>query len=223
MSVILTVCFYKFSSFYHSGSLTRQGSFIWWNSSNRFMILIAITKMLVLLNLQQNILLSEIAYSMPNLTCCCLPGTLLLSGESKNSILHKWSLFCVLIFQMSQVFFLVLCLNDLAPFAFEFHVIFTPFLRLYSQGLKLINSHTLKGVFGIPDQLRCWLELSFVYHTCSQCWYDFCLYGCRNVMLRVNAKQGAPKDGSSPLELFQVIIFLGFVELYFIVYMKKNS
>ncbi|XP_020590831.1 protein SABRE isoform X2 [Phalaenopsis equestris] len=29
----------------------------------------------------------------------------------------------------------------------------------------------------------------------------------KNVMLRVNAKQGAPKDGSSPLELFQVEIY----------------
>eukprot|EP01018_Ginkgo_biloba_P039836 Gb_21610 [translate_table: standard] len=29
----------------------------------------------------------------------------------------------------------------------------------------------------------------------------------RNVMLRVNAKQGAPKDGNSPLELFQVEIY----------------
>lgn len=27
-------------------------------------------------------------------------------------------------------------------------------------------------------------------------------------MLRVDAKQGAPKDGHSPLELFQVTIFL---------------
>ncbi|KAK2977997.1 hypothetical protein RJ640_023535, partial [Escallonia rubra] len=31
--------------------------------------------------------------------------------------------------------------------------------------------------------------------------------GCRKVMLRVDAKQGAPKDGNSPLELFQVEIF----------------
>lgn len=29
---------------------------------------------------------------------------------------------------------------------------------------------------------------------------------CRNVMLRVDAKQGAPKDGNSPLELFQVTL-----------------
>ena len=30
------------------------------------------------------------------------------------------------------------------------------------------------------------------------------LFGCRNVMLRVNAKQGAPKDGNSLLESLQV-------------------
>ena len=30
---------------------------------------------------------------------------------------------------------------------------------------------------------------------------------CRGVMLRVDAKQGAPKDGNSPLELFQVSFF----------------
>lgn len=32
-------------------------------------------------------------------------------------------------------------------------------------------------------------------------------FGYRKVMLRVDAKQGAPKDGNSPLELFQVIGF----------------
>lgn len=30
-------------------------------------------------------------------------------------------------------------------------------------------------------------------------------------MLRVDAKQGAPRDGNSPLELFQVTSFLGFL------------
>ncbi|KAJ0026216.1 hypothetical protein Pint_08506 [Pistacia integerrima] len=35
-------------------------------------------------------------------------------------------------------------------------------------------------------------------------YYSFC---CRKFMLRVDAKQGAPKDGNSPLELFQVEIY----------------
>jgi hypothetical protein len=35
--------------------------------------------------------------------------------------------------------------------------------------------------------------------------------GCRKVMLRVDAKQGASREGNSPLELFQVTSFLGFL------------
>lgn len=35
--------------------------------------------------------------------------------------------------------------------------------------------------------------------------YMLYVFGYRKVMLRVDAKQGAPKDGNSPLELFQVM------------------
>lgn len=31
------------------------------------------------------------------------------------------------------------------------------------------------------------------------------IFGCREVMLRVDAKQGAPRDGNSRIELFQAI------------------
>ena len=31
------------------------------------------------------------------------------------------------------------------------------------------------------------------------------VFGCREVMLRVDAKQGAPRDGNSRIELFQAI------------------
>lgn len=45
---------------------------------------------------------------------------------------------------------------------------------------------------------------------------NFVKFLFRKVMLRVDARQGAPKDGNSPLELFEVIIsymFLGSVKL----------
>ena len=47
-------------------------------------------------------------------------------------------------------------------------------------------------------------------------------FGCRKVMLRVDAKQGAPKDGNSPLELFQVIEFSA-VQVCTRYYAKPNA
>ena len=37
---------------------------------------------------------------------------------------------------------------------------------------------------------------------------DFSFTLCRTLMLRVDAKQGAPKEGHSPLELFQVLVLV---------------
>lgn len=47
------------------------------------------------------------------------------------------------------------------------------------------------------------------------------LCGRRKVMLKVDAKQGAPKDGNSPLELFQVIKFQVLVTS-FLLWVKWN-
>lgn len=154
-----------------SGSSPCQGSFIWWSSFNRFMILIAITKTLVLHSLQQNILLSEIAYPMPNLTCCYLPGTLLLNGESKNSIsfcslvsTHEVHILCTG-FSMALLFFLDLYLNHLALFVFKFHVYIYSILvvlELWFQNLfffffyiayKRTLTHVPSPLFGVPNQL----------------------------------------------------------------------
>lgn len=38
--------------------------------------------------------------------------------------------------------------------------------------------------------------------------YSFLKFFSRKVMLRVDARQGAPKDGNSPLELFEVIMVI---------------
>lgn len=38
-------------------------------------------------------------------------------------------------------------------------------------------------------------------------------FACRKVMLRVDAKQGSPKDGNSILELFQVITHSFFFQM----------
>jgi hypothetical protein len=40
--------------------------------------------------------------------------------------------------------------------------------------------------------------------------FPFYEYFSRKQMLRVDAKQGAPRDGNSSLELFQVIISFGY-------------